>query len=438
MNDLKSKSLLYSFFIFDCVPPTGEGSAPTVYYYFSNDPEIENDNTYKLKQIGFILVFMSFCQRFSTDLPLDYIFTKNHEYSLLELSGSIWMAVVINSKKPENRALLHSILLHFRNMFSSYFVPLKSLRSEKITASEEILQKLDFAFPSIIKSVNWSRLDFRYLFNSSIPQPFKIDMSIVCQEFLHNNSKLFDHIAIMYHVMGHNRIIYSSFDEKTTQTLAFSMRRRFDHLFLHNPERETEQLTWIIGLYKNKSGINSIYQQQIFIDGVPHLLVAFRVEHFKIVLTQPINIEISEEMLNSIPRRLMPIQQYLTRKNIINPQNSIPIPFALVLNSYEKHTMTFAKSDLDVESDSRLDRYFIKNHESAVTYDKTSTIAVPEYGNSFVRCQIKIVEDKMTEELIFSKPPSSLKGISKKLKILSSLYTTKSNEQTNNDPCLIT
>lgn len=436
MNDLKSKSQPYSFFIFDCIPPTGEGSAPTIYRYICNDPEVENDNTYKLKQIGFILVFMSFCQRFSTDLPLDYIFTKNHEYSLLELSGSIWMAVVINSKKPENRALLHSILLHLRNIFSSYFFPLKSLYSEEMVARKEVLDQLKFAFPSILYLIDWSRLDFRYLFNSSIPQPFKVDMSNICQEFLHNNSKIFDHIAIMYHILGHNRIIYSSFDERTTQTLAFSMRRRFDHLFLHKPERETDQLTWIIGLYKNKLGINSVYQQRIFLNGIPHLLVAFRVEQFKIILTQPNNIEISEEMLNSIPRRLMPIQQHLTRKNIIYPQNNIPIPFAIVKNSYNKHTMTFIKSDVDVECDSRLDRYFIKSHEAAVSFDKTSTIAVPEYGHSFIRCQISNVDNQMNEELIFSKPPQSSKGISKKLEILS--YTTKSNEQTSIDSsCLI-
>lgn len=435
MTDPKSKSLLYSFFIFDCVSPTGEGSAPKIYSYFCNDPEIANDNTYKLKQMGFILVFMSFCQRFSTDSPLDYIFTKKHEYSLLELSGSIWMAVVINSKTPENRVLLKSILHHFRNMFSSFFFPLKELHKEEIIARKEVLDVLDVAFPSILNSIDWSRLDFRYLFNSYIRQPFKVDLTDVCTDFLNKNSKLFDNIAIMYHISGTNRIIYSSFNDDVTQTLAFSMRRRFDHLFLHKPQKESDRLTWIIGLYINKSGFNSIYQQPIFLDGVPHLLVAFRVEHFKIVLSQPPDIEVTEEMLNSIPRRLSQIQQYLTRQNIIYPQNNIPFPIALVENHLSNNTMTFVKSDLDADSDSRLDKCFIKCHESAIMYDKTSTIAGPESGHSFVRCQND--NDQMDEVLIFSKPPLSYKGISQKLKILS--YTTKSKDNESKDSnCLIT
>ena len=97
--------------------------------------------------------------------------------------------------------------------------------------------------------------------------------------------------------------------------------------------------------------------------------------------------------------------------------------------------MTFVKSDLDADSDSRLDKCFIKCHESAIMYDKTSTIAGPESGHSFVRCQND--NDQMDEVLIFSKPPLSYKGISQKLKILS--YTTKSKDNESKDSnCLIT
>ncbi|KAK8888043.1 hypothetical protein M9Y10_039103 [Tritrichomonas musculus] len=426
MNDLTSNNLLYSFFIFDSTPPTGEGSAPEIYYYFCNDPAIKNDKIYQLNQIGYILAFMTFCRQFSTDLPLDYIFTKNHEYSLLQLSGTVWMGVVLESKTPENRALLNSILNHFRNMFSSYFCPLTN--SEEEVPKKKVLKALKVAFPSILKSVDWSRLDFRYLFNSYISQPFKIDMTNICREFLQNNSNIFDNIVIMYR---HNRIIYSSFDPSTTRTLAFSMRRRFDHLFLHNPQRETEMLTWMIGLYINKSGFNSIYQQPIFLDGAPHLLVAFRVGYFKIVLTQPPDIEVSEEMLSSIPKRLLPIQQFLDKKNIYYPQKNVPIPFAAATNSYAIHKLAFNTSDLDAVSDSRLDRYFIKSHESAASYDRTATIAEPELGHSFIRCQRKIVNGQMEEELIFSKPPLSSKGISEKLKIFS--YAMKSTEKESKD-----
>ncbi|OHT17052.1 hypothetical protein TRFO_12770 [Tritrichomonas foetus] len=419
---MSQKNFLHSFLIFDSIPPRKEGSDPIIYYYYSSDQETLNDKNYQLTQAGLIITFISFCQRFNTSLPCDYVFTKVHELSMLELSGSIWMAVVLDSKKPENRALLNSILLHFRMMFSTFFVPLKPLGKSTTIGNQKVLDAIPAAFPSILNSVDWNRLDFRYLFSSYIYQPMNSSINIVsvCKQFLLNNADLFDNIAILYR---QNRIIYSSFQPNITRTLAFSMRHRFNHLFLHNPQRESDQLTWLIGLYINKAGLNAIYQQPIYFQGKPHLLVAFRDGYFKIVLSQPPEIEVTEEMLMSIPKRLRMVRQFLDKKNLHFTQNNVPLPYASARIFYRSQIMNYDCFNFDVASGSRMDINFVKSHEYAVMYGRTAVIAAPIQNQCFVRCETKIVNGAMQETLLYAQPTPG--GISHNLKISSFILGSK-------------
>ena len=419
---MSTKCFLHSFFIFDVVPPRKEGADPVIYYYFSNNPDTTNNKNYRLTQVGLIITFISFCQRFSTDLPCDYVFTKVHEISMLELSGSIWMAVVLDSSRPKNRSLLNSVLLHFRTMFSSFFVPLKPLNSVPRVPNQEILNALPSAFPSILNSVDWNRFDFRYLFNSYIRQPMNNseDIANVCKLFLQKNSKLFDNIAILYRK---NKVVYSSFDPIVTRTLAFSIRHRFNHLFLHNPQRNTGKLIWLIGLFINNSGISSIYQQPIYFNGNPHLLVAFRDRSFKIVLTQPPDITVTEDMLLSIPKRLGVVRQQLDPKNLIFTKRNVPLPYATCANSSVTQQMTYECLNLDTASGYRVDSNFIKSHEFAVMYGQNVVIAAPTPKQFFIRCERKIVNREMEETILYMQPPPG--DISHKLNISSFIVDQK-------------
>lgn len=434
MRALKPKSFLHSFIIFDRVPPRKEGSDPIVYFQYSINQEEQTKNEF-INQVGAIIAFITFCQRFRTDAPCDYIFTKVHEIAMQELSGSIWMAVILTSEKPENRSLLNSILTHFRNMFSLFFVSLKPLHEAPLVADQKILSALPQAFPTILHSVDWNKLDFRYMFNSYIPQPFnpQINISQVCQQFLNTNSDLFDKIVVMYR---HNRIVYSSFDDlDITRTLAFSMHRRFSHLFFHNPQRESDELTWLIGLYINSSGQTSIYQQPIIYNGHHHLLVAFRIGSFKIILTEKADIQLSEKILFSIPRRIQPIQQLLCKKNLVFKSNSIPIPYAIVTNDYVKHKMTYESFNIDAVADSYMDKNLIKSHDYAKMYAKNATIAIPVLNKYFVLCKRSIENDELKETILYSQPNPG--GISHNLKISSFLIAPKDSKSDTTDCLLI-
>ncbi|OHT09146.1 hypothetical protein TRFO_22062 [Tritrichomonas foetus] len=413
---MNKKSYLHSFAIFNCVPPRKEGTDPIIYWYHGESDEV-NQKYYKLNQIGLIITFISFCLRFDTNLPCDYVFTNEHEISMLELSGAIWMAVVLKSKEARNRSLLHSILQHCRMMFSTFFVPLPKLQEkmERFDIDNKILEYLDVAFPTIVNSIDWNRLDFRYLFNSFIMQPLKYEenrLEDVCKQFLSFNHDIIDDIAILYH---HNRIVYSSFDPTVTRILSFAMRRKFTHIFLHNPARETDILTWLVGLYINNAGLNSIYQPPVFYNGKRHLLLAFLDGNYKIVLTQPSDIIITEELLQSIPKRLWQVRQFLKNSPTISPLTEIPLPFATTKNLYKVQTITFENHNLDAAMTARVDPNFIQVHDVATAYSRNAIIAYPEKSSLFVKCEID--DDTKEERIIIAQPTPG--GVSHCLKICS-------------------
>ena len=410
---MSEDSLLHSFIVFNAVPPSEEGADPKVLWYFGNHGE--TDQYYALNQAGLLMTFVAFCKRFDTDAPCDYVFTNRHEIMMLELSGPIWMGVVLNSSRPTNRALLRSILLYCRSMFSFFFHPLGQLSKEPPVDGEEdphVTQWVNYAFPLIVKSVDWNHLDFTYIFNSCVIQGLNTrkssgrkSLATLCRELISRNPLLVDNVAILYQK---RKVVYSTFDHDVTRILAFGVRHRFGHLFHHKPAAGApEKLTWLVGRYRNQVGLLSMYQQPIYYGGRPHLVLAFKFKRFKIVLTQPPDSEVSEESLDMIERQLFDITAFLADSSPVTTKPSVPLSFALALNDEEPKKLTFECVQIDAASRYSIDDTFAWIHAATSDYAKKAVTAMPTKYSFFTKCD-RSVENK---ELLLTFSRSATQGM---------------------------
>lgn len=416
----KDETLLHSFFIFNIIPPKKEGALPIIYWYYST---VEHDEEFKLNQVGLIITFAGFCRKFKPDQDCDYIYTNKHEIAIQKLYGDIYMSVTIESTKPFNRYLLQSILKHCKSMFSHFWVPLPEivLDGEEPPSNELIVSQLDDAFQFIIPSIDWAHLDFSYIFNSYTTQQINGDMNqlkqLCAQLLLRHRNELVD-IAILYR---NHRVVHTTFSATVTRALAFGMRKRFGHLFLHNPRADRDALTWIIGLYTDMNGLNSVYLPVVYIGGIPHSLVAFKLKHFKIVLTLNPNIEIDSSMLNEIPKYLKDLREFLKNQQATKPIRDVPVPFAFASDSQQDQQLYFDCSQIDAKSRPAVDINIIRGHQSVVVTGNIASVAFPGTSEYFVT--ISRNGPKKTERVVTCKSPTQ--NVSDSLKICQRISATK-------------
>lgn len=275
-------------------------------------------------------------------------------------------------------------------MFSYFFHPLGPLSGKPPrdpTADPAIVKCIEYAFPSIVESIDWNRLDFTYIFNSCVMQKLDTGMDeleLICRNLIANNSDLIDNIAILHQK---RKVIASTFDTEVTRILAFAMRHRFKHLFLHSPRAiRPERLTWLIGRYINKLGMMSTYQQPLYINGKPHLILAFRFKRFKIVLTQPPNVEVSERGYDRVEKMLTPLTDFLRERTAVVLKPSVPLHFALTMNDTHAQRMTFECVQIDALSRYRVDWNFIGIHEATRDYAPRAVVGMTAKYNWFVKC----------------------------------------------------
>ena len=441
---MSEQSLLHSFIVFNAIPPSEEGADPEVLWYFGNHGEV--DKYYHLNQAGLLITFLAFCRRFDTDLPCDYVVTHNHEISLLELSDPIWMGVVLNSSRATNRALLRSLLLYCRSMFSFFFHPLAELTkvpSREREMDPQVLRWIDYAFPLIVNSIDWNHLDFTYIFNTCVMQRLStrrksVDRSLasLCRDLISRNPHLIDNVAILYQK---RKVVYSTFDHEATRILAFGVRHRFQHLFHHRPAASApEKLTWLVGRYVNDVGLLSTYQQPIYLDGERHLLLAFKFKRFKIVLTQPPDYVVSEEGFDVIERELGDITAFLDESSPVKITPSVPLSFALAVNDDESRQLTFECVQVDAASRYAIDDNFVWIHSATADYAKKAITAMPAKSRFFLKCDR--TDDNRELLLTFSKSNTQgmAQGMTRSLKFCQMIVNNvQRNEKPKSLSCLV-
>lgn len=391
------ESLLASFLVFDSIPPSAEGSDPAIYWYYSPTPRTKFD---ELNEAGLLITFIRFTVRFDESTGCDYVKTSKHEYAMLELLDNIWMAVALKSRSTTNRCFLHSILEYCRMLFSCFWVPLPKLNPGCQKPDLKVaISHIPEAFPFIINAIDWTRLDSTYLFNSCLIQPIPFDqkeeLARLCSNLLNQHPNVFDNIAILYHK---KKTIFSTFSPIITKALSFSMKKKFKHLFLHNPTMLPSGFSWIIGLYINNSGLSSIYQPCMFYDGKLHYLIAFRYNDYKIVLSQPDSIDDDEVVMKAIPKFLAPIRQFLSHLFIPTLNDSVPIPFAISTNHLEKNHLIFHSKHIDAASRPIVDENVIILYNFMMTsYSGLKRCSFP-VNNSF---SVLAKKDSRVEYVVF-------------------------------------
>lgn len=414
---VSENSILRNFIIYNIVPPKKEGALPKIYWYYSKEEHTEEE---KLNQVGLLMTFAGFCRKFKPETECDYIFTSKQEIGIYRLYGDIFMSVSIESQKPFNRFLLQSILRHCKLMFSHFWVPLPEiiLEGEAPPSEELIASQIYYAFHCIISSINWSHLDFSYIFNSFTRQNITGDfhqLKQMCAQLLLRHRKIFSDICILYRK---HRVIHSTFSATVTQALAFGMRKRFGHLFLHNPRADRDALTWIIGCYTDTNGLKSLYQPVIYISGVPHLLVAFKLHNYKIVLTLDPELKIDEKVLHEIPRQIQSIRDYLRNNSAVKPITEVPVPFALAVDDQQE--MSFDCSQIDAKSRQAVDENIIRGHQAAMYTDTIASVGLPGVQDYFITV---IRGAKKAEKVVTCKSPSIT--LSEQLKICNRIMVLK-------------
>ena len=426
----KEETLLHSFIIFNIVPPKKEGAKPQIYWYYS--PEEQDEET-KLNQVGLILTFAGFCRKFTKfddpRMECDYIYTNKHEIAIQKLFGDIYMSVTIESTKPFNRYVLQSILQYCKSMFSHFWVylPEEILAEEESPSNEMIIENLENAFGYIIKSIDWGHLDFMYLFNTYTTQKINGDINAlerICAQLLIRHRKELVDIAILYR---NHRVVHTTFSATVTRVLAFGMRKKFGYLYLHNPRADRDALTWIIGMYTDMNGLKSLYQPVIYISGTPHLLVAFKLKHFKIVLTLNPNIEVDMQLLNEIPRYLKDLREFLKELQATKPIRDVPVPFALAKVDMSKQQLYFDCSQIDARSRPAVDINIIRGHQAAVVTDNAASVAFPGISGYFVY----VSRRKDRETIVTCKSPTP--NVSDSLKICQRISVIKDQGNKNQD-----
>jgi len=426
--DPQKKTLLHSFLIFNVKPPKKEGALPTIYWYFSNE---DHSNEYKLTQVGLIITFVGFCRKFKPSHDCDYIFTSFHEIAILRLYGDIWMSVSIESKKSFNRNLLHSILRHCRSMFSHFWVYLPEIVLENETPPSEqlIVSQLNDSFRYIVNSIDWTQLDFLYIFNSymcqSITGGSHILEEICARLLIHHKDELKD-IAILFRK---HRVVHTTFSATVTRALAFGMRKNFEYLFLHGPRADKDALTWIIGLYTDTNGILSIYQPYINIGGIPHLLVAFKLRHFRIVLTLDPTMIITGESLQKIPLYLRELKDFLKIQQPQKLMKGIPVPFAYTGDQQSRQQLHFHCNQIDARSRHAVDINIIRADMVANQYDPETSIAFPGILGYYVF--VKKSTQQGNEKVVVFRSP--IMNASESLKIRKKIKPKKNEETKQND-----
>lgn len=433
-------SNLQCFIVFDQIPPREEGAEPIIYWHTSTH-EMEHNSL--INQAGLFITFLNWTQKFSPDFPCDYISTSKHEISLLKLYGTIWMGVSVYSRSSDDRFILHSILRYCRIMFSHFFVALPELDDPLIDPSnsdnfnnvnfdinvdiEEVKKVLKYAFPYIVESIDWTRLDYSYEFNSI--QQSRVshyeELKDECKKFIQNNQDIVDGIAILHK----REVIYSSYNTYVTRAITFAMRKRFKLIYLPDLVQNPMKLSWLIGLYIDRNGLNSIFLHPIYFDNKVHFIIAFKLGIYKIFLTIPDGLEIDEQFLICIPRKMSKVVAVVKNIKILKvlyPPKINEISFAISQNEPLKQKMSFNGNLISTFSKIKIDSDFIKGHELAVTYDKSPKIGYPDKENYFVFCDSQIGENAI-ETLSLFQTPSSIKQISPLLKMKDKILSSTNN-----------
>ena len=369
---MEEKTFFNSCLVFNSIPPSAEGFDPIIYWNYSNDNE---DKNYRLNQVGLIITFIRFALKFNQNEPCEYIFTSRHETAMLQLHGNIWFSITVNSNSSRHKFILVSILKYFKSMFSTFWVDVSSL-PESPESEQIILKYVPEAFQTLINSINWSRLEFTFLFNSYTTRFFSTGMdelAKICNTIISEHSNLIDNIAIL---SGKRCVCHSTFDPHTTRSIAFGLKKSFKKLFLHRP-CVTRKYTWLIGPYINDVNLLSIYQPTINYDHKTHYLAALKLNHYRIVISQPFDLAVEENLFDQLIDIIQPIQQFLNSHKLSVQALIPPVPFNIILdNPAEQHMKMFSK-DLVNTSWTTIDENVTLSHTILCSYSNLLKIAFP-------------------------------------------------------------
>ena len=329
---------LQSFIVFDGVMPLAEGSEPAV--FFTHLPQESNNKHFAVNQVGLLLTFIRFAQRFSDDLPCDYIRTSSHETSLLELDNQVWISVQrqISPSMPSNRNLLHSILQSCKRIYKLFFqLPERDKKTAEVTpTSVKILQH---AFQMIVDSITWADLGFIHLFDSffqlKLDDVFSSQMYPIIQNILTSNTHI-AHIAIMYS----KYFIFYTFPTDIARTLAICLRMKLPYLFPRVLVKEEERLYWIIGLSMTNRKSCCIYAPPLYIDGKKYPLIALRMKKLRFIMTLKDDITPMPDLLQQIPPVIRNLRKHCEKLKFKSNQgrNEKSGSF-VVLKNYPQETM---------------------------------------------------------------------------------------------------
>ena len=328
--DEDQPSDLQSFIVFDGIVPKYDGADPVV--LFEHAPGAGPH--YSVNQAGLMLAFLKFSRRFARECPCDYIVTRSQEFSVLELSNNVWMAVARHTTVGRNRNLMNSILRSCKNIYELFFQePQRAENGELNKKSKDVIKD---AFTMIVQAITWTDLAFVHLFDSffqlRLPNLFLQSLWPKIERVMQEDSPV-SHIAIL-----HSRFfLFDTFPTDVAKTLAICLRIKFPYLFPRVIAKEEEQMYWIIGM-SSSDGMIHVYTPPIWIGGKQYQLVALRWKKLRIILALKPECAVSPELLAMIPRILKELIEQMRHVGVETVSGKKSGPY-IVIRNHRKEKM---------------------------------------------------------------------------------------------------
>ena len=376
---------LQSFIVFDGIVPKQEPADPVV--LFEHAPGASEHFT--VNQAGLMLAFLKLSKSFTRECPCDYIAASSREYSVLELSNNVWMAVARRTRLSQNRNLLNSILKSCKDIYFLFFQsPQRGPDGQLDKKSRDMIKH---AFSMIVHAITWTDLAFVHLFDSffqlRLPNAFLRDLCPTIEHVMRGDSPV-SHIAIL-----HSRFfLFDTFPTDVAKTLSICLRIKFPYLFPRVIAKEEEQMYWIIGM-STSCGLVHLYTPPVWIGGRPHPLVALRKKKLRIIMALKPECDPSPELLSRLPRLLKGLIERMKRVAVETVSGKAKGPYVVIRNHRKEKRLCLAHEKLSDATIPVAENAIFTGQLFATGLGKVATVAFPGPLDFFVYFKVTMAEE---------------------------------------------
>lgn len=311
---MQSDPNITGFLIFDYKVNDEEMLEPFVYYSYYT---IEQPPNFILNQAGLFITFVSFCKMFNKSQLCDYVRTQQQETALYELDSNVWMSITRELDNPIKIPLL-AILKEYKNIFNLFFPPLKREETTKLldSSSKESIKR---GFDLIIQSDFDSHFLDILLYNSYYWLELAKEMVAFEFEKTINLILTVPRSPIQYLAIEYiEKLLYNNFPNDVINTLLICLKCKLKNLLFVSQPHGIDAIYYEIGMNikANEMVINS---PKLYINNHIYHLVIIRIQSFRLIVTLKEEIGPTEGFLNSLPRLLIPIYQFLASMKMKDP-----------------------------------------------------------------------------------------------------------------------